>query len=126
MFADVVFVVVPALEPPLPVVVSAPRPVWPPPVLVDVSLLDPPPLPVSELELDPPVDELEEVPELLFLLVVVVLATGGVALPVVGTVSGGAPVVSFGPTPLPPHAARASATMTAQTASRASVRRLRR
>jgi hypothetical protein len=96
-------------EVPAPVSVPPPRPVWPPPVGVVVPApapeSAPEPAPVSALPEPVDVDVVE-------LLVAVVVATGGVATPVVGTVSNGAPLVSF-EEPLPPHAAIASVAATA-------------
>jgi hypothetical protein len=103
---DVVLVFVPVVDP-----VPPPRPVWPPPVFVVVSVLG--------VELELPVEfELEFEPvefcvvDVCFVLVV---AAGGVAAPVVGTVSGGAPVV-LDPDP-PPQAEMASAAASAAPAA---------
>jgi hypothetical protein len=94
------------------VLVSPARPVWPPPVGVVVS-------PLESEESEPEFElELESEPELVDVdvvdeLVPVDLASGGEATPVVGTVRGGAPLVSLEPAPLPPQAATTTATASA-------------
>jgi hypothetical protein len=104
-----VFEVVDVSEPVL--VAPVPSPVWPPPVVTPVS---PPELvPESSLEVSfEPESEPKLVVDVDVVLVSVLVANGGVATPVVGTVSGGAPLVSPEPEPLPPQAATASATAT--------------
>jgi hypothetical protein len=97
----VVFVSVPAAAPPS-VVVSC---CW----TVSLLLMPDVPPPVSTVPLEPVVSA-----EAVVVAVVSVLgADGGVAAPVVGTVSVGAPVVSFDPE-LPPQAAMISATARAE------------
>ncbi len=63
--------------------------------------------------------------EFLALLFVTVVRVAGLAALVVGTTSGGAPVVSSLPAPLPPHAASATAASTAAPATSGCLRRLR-
>lgn len=102
----------PVVDAPLLDVVPVLRPLAPPP------LVAPPPPEVAllllfELEFDAPeVALLLVVPEF-ELPVLLALCVDGAAALVVGTVRGGAPVVSLLPVPLPPQAARAIAESTA-------------
>ena len=102
----------PVVDAPLLGVVPVLRPLAPPP------LVAPPPPEVAllllfELEFDAPeVALLLVVPEF-ELPVLLALCVDGAAALVVGTVRGGAPVVSLLPAPLPPQAARAIAESTA-------------
>lgn len=93
--------------------VLSPSPVCPAPAGWVVSALElesAAPLDVLELESELAVElDVEELPAALPVLLLLVLPpVAGVAVLVVGTVSGGAPVVSFRPVPLPPQAASTS------------------
>jgi hypothetical protein len=100
------------VEVPAPVSVLDPlRPVWPPPLGVVVPPTELESGLESELELESVPEPVVDTVEVDF--VPVDLATGGAAMPVVGTVSGGAPLVSLEPAPLPPQAATATAARTA-------------
>ncbi len=103
------------LEPP-------PRPVWPAPEVV----LEPAPELAPEVVVEPeeepesaPVAELmvELGPVDVPLLAVLLVAVGGVAEPVVGTVSAGAPAVLLALVLLDPHPARTTPTDTAASAA---------
>lgn len=122
VLAGVVVVLVSVLAPVTgapPLLVVSLSPLEPPPVGVVVAPFEPALAPVLELELE---FDVELVPlfvdeELFELFELDVAWVSAVAALVVGTISGGAPLVSLLPAPLPPQAASAIAAATAAPAA---------